>query len=360
MRNALTSLEQLIAFGDGAVTMEVAERMLGAVDSTDLADIVRTIGARDAAACFRWVAEYVETGADMAQFVANLAEHMRNMYVMAVAGPEVVLDVSEATRRELFRGAAAVRRRPSGATSGRFGGCSRRAEDVHEPAAYLRDRADAHGAPRCRCDAGGSGRACGNPGAPAGRRLCRGCRARCACGSSPRRGRPWSPLGSVRISVKRQSFCRAHGGRPKACPYGGDCLDSDSRCDRPGSGCPCVCGNRPGCRCPHEGESGCGRLGGIDPRRGRPWSPLGSGRVSAVRQPVCPRSRRGGPVSAPTEGVAPTATPVAVAAGPVYGMRPGPRPIRSGGRGLSCRPRSSPRSRTWRRCSASGPASSPR
>ena len=101
MRNALTSLEQLIAFGDGAVTMEVAERMLGAVDSTDLADIVRTIGVRDAAACFRWVAEYVETGADMAQFVANLAEHMRNMYVMAVAGPEVVLDVSETTRREL-------------------------------------------------------------------------------------------------------------------------------------------------------------------------------------------------------------------------------------------------------------------
>ena len=83
--------------------MEVAERMLGAVDSTDLADIVRTIGARDAAACFRWVAEYVETGADMAQFVANLAEHMRNMYVMAVAGPEVVLDVSETTRCELIQ-----------------------------------------------------------------------------------------------------------------------------------------------------------------------------------------------------------------------------------------------------------------
>ena len=103
MRNALTSLEQLIAFGDGAVTMEVAERMLGAVDSTDLADIVRTIGVRDAAACVRWVAEYVETGADMAQFVANLAEHMRNMYVMAVAGPEVVLDVSETTRRELIQ-----------------------------------------------------------------------------------------------------------------------------------------------------------------------------------------------------------------------------------------------------------------
>ena len=249
MRNALTSLEQLIAFGDGAVTMEVAERMLGAVDSTDLADIVRTIGARDAAACFRWVAEYVETGADMAQFVANLAEHMRNMYVMAVAGPEVVLDVSEATRRELIRGAAAVRRRPPGAASGCFGGCSRRAEDVHEPAAYLRDRADAYGAPRRRCDVGSSGRARGNPGAPAGRRLCRGCRGArvrrraggcscacvcrcsgggrfgsgCPCWSEPRRGRPWSPLGSSWVSAVRQPVRLARRGATKVCPYGRGC-----------------------------------------------------------------------------------------------------------------------------------------
>ncbi|WP_296013556.1 DNA polymerase III subunit gamma/tau [uncultured Adlercreutzia sp.] len=103
LRNALTSLEQLIAFGDGTVSMEVAERMLGSVESTDLAEIVRAVGERDAASCFRWVAEYVETGADMAQFVGDLATHMRNMYVMAVAGPEVVLEVSDATRDELAR-----------------------------------------------------------------------------------------------------------------------------------------------------------------------------------------------------------------------------------------------------------------
>ncbi len=101
MRNALTSLEQLIAFGDGAVTMEVAERMLGSVDHTDLAEIVKAVGARDVAACFQWVAEYMETGADLAQFVGDLAAHVRNMYVMAVAGNSVVLEVSESTRREL-------------------------------------------------------------------------------------------------------------------------------------------------------------------------------------------------------------------------------------------------------------------
>ena len=61
MRNALTSLEQLIAFGEGKVTMEVAERLLGSIDTNDLAEIVRAIGTRDVASCFRWTAEYVET-----------------------------------------------------------------------------------------------------------------------------------------------------------------------------------------------------------------------------------------------------------------------------------------------------------
>lgn len=101
MRNALTSLEQLIAFGEGKVTMEVAERLLGSIDTNDLAEIVRAIGTRDVAACFRWTAEYVETGADLAQFTRDLAEHMRNTYVMSLAGADVALEVGETVRREL-------------------------------------------------------------------------------------------------------------------------------------------------------------------------------------------------------------------------------------------------------------------
>lgn len=101
MRNALTSLEQLIAFGEGRVTLEVAERMLGGVDTNDLAEIVRAVGTRDVAACFRWTAEFVETGADLAQFTRDLAEHARNLYVMALVGTDVPLEVSDAVRREL-------------------------------------------------------------------------------------------------------------------------------------------------------------------------------------------------------------------------------------------------------------------
>ena len=101
MRNALTSLEQTIAFGEGKVTLAVAERMLGGVDSGDLANIVQALGKRDAAACFNWVAEFVESGSDLAQFARELAQHVRNLYVMSLASTDVALDVSASERRQL-------------------------------------------------------------------------------------------------------------------------------------------------------------------------------------------------------------------------------------------------------------------
>ncbi len=101
MRNALTSLEQLIAFGEGKVTLETAERLLGGLDTSDLAEIVAAIGRRDAAACFRWTADYVETGADLAQFTRDLAEHVRNLYVLCLTDADIALEVNDATRRQL-------------------------------------------------------------------------------------------------------------------------------------------------------------------------------------------------------------------------------------------------------------------
>lgn len=101
LRNALTSLEQIIAFEGGSVTLAGAERLLGSIDSTDMAEIMAYIGKRDIANCLRWTAEYVETGSDLAQFVRDMAEHVRDLYVMAVAGEDVELDVTETMRRQL-------------------------------------------------------------------------------------------------------------------------------------------------------------------------------------------------------------------------------------------------------------------
>ena len=98
MRNALTSLEQLIAYCGGKATLEGAQSLLGSLDNADLSEIVEAIGRRDAAACFNWVAQYVETGADLAQFVHDLAEHVRMLYLMSMAGLDVELQISESMR----------------------------------------------------------------------------------------------------------------------------------------------------------------------------------------------------------------------------------------------------------------------
>ena len=103
LRNALTSLEQIIAFENGQVTLVGAERLLGSIDSSDLAEIMEHVGQRDIASCFRWTASYVETGADLAQFVRDMSEHVRNLYVMALVGDDAELDVSEMTRRQLAK-----------------------------------------------------------------------------------------------------------------------------------------------------------------------------------------------------------------------------------------------------------------
>ena len=101
LRNALTSLEQIIAFGEGKVTLSGAEAMLGSLDSSEMSEIMNAVGTRDAAACFRWTAQYVETGADLARFVGDMAERVRNLYVMSLVGADVALEVSESERREL-------------------------------------------------------------------------------------------------------------------------------------------------------------------------------------------------------------------------------------------------------------------
>ena len=323
MRNALTSLEQLIAFGDGAVTMEVAERMLGAVDSTDLADIVRTIGARDAAACFRWVAEYVETGADMAQFVANLAEHMRNMYVMAVAGPEVVLDVSEATRRELIQELPLFGVDRLARLLGVLGDVAGELKTSTNPrltfeialTRMVRPDADvtlealAERVETLERQLAGASVVAAAPVVPAGAALVGG-----------DLGRSSAPSGSA--SSGSHSAVLAEGG-PRPAPTEGIASTATPVATAPAAVAPvseisaaiAPTGANPAAGVP----AGSSPVGGD---LGRPSAPAGSAPCDSQSVPLA----EGGSVSAPTEGVAPTATPVAVAPAPSTASAPAPAP----------------------------------
>ncbi|QKF07794.1 DNA polymerase III subunit gamma/tau [Berryella wangjianweii] len=101
LRNALTSLEQIVAFEDGRVTLEGAERLLGSAGGRELSGMMRAVGTRDVATCFRWTASFVEEGSDLAQFVRELTERVRNLYVMALSSNQEHLDVSEAERTQM-------------------------------------------------------------------------------------------------------------------------------------------------------------------------------------------------------------------------------------------------------------------
>ncbi len=106
MRDALTTLEQLAAFGDGHITLEVAESVLGTLNSNELSVIIRHIAHRDAAACFIWVDRYVETGVDIVQFTRDLAEYVRNMYVLCLTDGGTDLGLSESARKQAIADAA--------------------------------------------------------------------------------------------------------------------------------------------------------------------------------------------------------------------------------------------------------------
>ena len=101
MRNALTGLEQLIAFSEGKVTLSLAEAMFGGITASDLSSIVQAVGQRNAAECFRWVAEYANSGADLATLATELAARIRNLYVLKIGGADVALDVSQRQQEQM-------------------------------------------------------------------------------------------------------------------------------------------------------------------------------------------------------------------------------------------------------------------
>lgn len=94
LRDALTSLEQSIAFGGGKVTLEVAQDMFGKSSSSDIAELVESIGRSDIKRCLEFINDKVDDGLDFAQFIDDFAVRIRDIYVMKLSGCEVALESS--------------------------------------------------------------------------------------------------------------------------------------------------------------------------------------------------------------------------------------------------------------------------
>ena len=86
MRDALSTLEQLSVFGDGAVRTDDARALLGEVASTVLADFAKRIAERDTPSLFALVRAQVDEGNDLLELTRDLISHMRDVYTASVAG----------------------------------------------------------------------------------------------------------------------------------------------------------------------------------------------------------------------------------------------------------------------------------
>jgi len=82
MRDAISSLEQVSVFNAGSISYNAVESLLGMVDADLLFALCDNLANHDAAACFDWVAGYVQGGSDIAILVNDLATHVRNLYAV--------------------------------------------------------------------------------------------------------------------------------------------------------------------------------------------------------------------------------------------------------------------------------------
>src|SRR5262245_46749062 len=107
MRDALSILDQLMAYGSGAITHEQVRGLLGAAESQEVAALVEALIAGDTSGALRAVAGVAEQGADLRQFARDLVERLRALMLLKAGGDTELLDVTVDELAEIQRQAAA-------------------------------------------------------------------------------------------------------------------------------------------------------------------------------------------------------------------------------------------------------------
>ncbi len=94
MRDALSLLDQALAFGEGSVTASRVRDALGLIDDEMYAELLDLIAERRTADVFPYVSCLAEAGADLAEFANGAGEVLRALLIRVVGGkPEGLTDV---------------------------------------------------------------------------------------------------------------------------------------------------------------------------------------------------------------------------------------------------------------------------
>ncbi|HEU5100945.1 MAG TPA: DNA polymerase III subunit gamma/tau, partial [Roseiflexaceae bacterium] len=107
MRDALSVLDQLMAYGSGTVTLDQVRGLIGATEAQEVAALVDALIGGDVAAALRTVAGVAAQGADLRQFTRDLVERLRALMLLNAGGDSDLIDMTEDDLAALQRQAAA-------------------------------------------------------------------------------------------------------------------------------------------------------------------------------------------------------------------------------------------------------------
>ena len=101
MRDALSILDQCMALAEGTLTAERVQEALGLVGRAWIRRMAGEIAARDAAALIAQLSELLQSGRELKQVLAELAQHFRRLMIAGVGGAVSAAELCAGDAEEL-------------------------------------------------------------------------------------------------------------------------------------------------------------------------------------------------------------------------------------------------------------------
>jgi DNA polymerase-3 subunit gamma/tau len=103
LRDALSLLDQAVAFGGKVIAHADLETLLGAVPQELVLAMIQAVLAQDSASALRVVAQLLDHGHDLRAYCADIVEYLRNMLVVSVTSPQEWPGLIDASLDDLMR-----------------------------------------------------------------------------------------------------------------------------------------------------------------------------------------------------------------------------------------------------------------
>jgi len=98
LRDALSAFDQALSLCGTTLEYSELAQALGVVDQDRFFDLTDHVARRDTAGVLTLVRDVVRSGYDLQEFLAGLAEHLRNLLVAHSLGPDALEEVADSTR----------------------------------------------------------------------------------------------------------------------------------------------------------------------------------------------------------------------------------------------------------------------